>query len=109
MKTKIILAIVAVALVAAALVGVTAAQFANTQTPIHSGPNGQDDPSVTGNNGVFHHTASTAQPANLTATTTAQALLLERHKQQATAKTDTAATVTEHKTQNQNQSSMALA
>lgn len=34
MNTKIILAIAAVALVAAALVGVTAAQFANTQTPI---------------------------------------------------------------------------
>ena len=55
MQTKIILAIVAVALMAAALVGVTAAQFANTQTPIATvGPNDQIvSPCVTGNNGVL--------------------------------------------------------
>ena len=54
MQTKIILAIAAVALVAAALVGVTAAQFVNTQTPIATvGSNGQFlPPCVAGNNGV---------------------------------------------------------
>ncbi len=54
MQTKIVLAIVAVALVAAALVGVTAAQLVNTQTPIITvGPNGQVlPPCVTANNGV---------------------------------------------------------
>ena len=52
MKTKFILAIAAVALVAAALVGVTAAQFANTQTLLTVGPNGQvQPPCVTNNNG----------------------------------------------------------
>ncbi len=48
MKTKIILAIVAVALMAAALIGVSAAQFAN-QTPIANVVNGQVElPCVTG-------------------------------------------------------------
>ncbi len=53
MNTKIILAIAAVALVAAALIGVTAAQFA-TQTPAATtAPNGQvAPPCVTGSNGV---------------------------------------------------------
>ncbi len=55
MNTKIILAITAIALVAAALVGVTAAQFANSQTPAATvGSNGQVlPPCVTGNNGVL--------------------------------------------------------
>ena len=54
MQTKIVLAIAAVALVAAALIGVTAAQLVNTQTPIATvGSNGQVlSPCVTANNGV---------------------------------------------------------
>jgi hypothetical protein len=54
-NTKIILAIAAVALVAAALIGITAAQFADTQTQIATvGSNGQvQPPCVTGNNGVL--------------------------------------------------------
>ena len=55
MRTKIILAIVAIALIVAALIGVTAAQFANNQTPATTvDPNGQVvPPCVTGSNGVL--------------------------------------------------------
>jgi hypothetical protein len=55
MNTKIILAIAAVAVVAAALVGVTAAQFTNTQTPITTvEPNGKiQPPYITSNNDVL--------------------------------------------------------
>ena len=51
MQTKIILAIVAASLVVAALVGVTAAQFANTQNRATVNPNYNQAPSYERANG----------------------------------------------------------
>ena len=50
MQTKIILAIVAASLVVAALVGVTAAQFANTQNRATINPNYNQAPSYANGN-----------------------------------------------------------
>ncbi|MGD6852396.1 MAG: hypothetical protein ACQCN6_10095 [Candidatus Bathyarchaeia archaeon] len=62
MQTKIFLAITALAILAAALIGVTAAQYA-TQTPTSTAPSSQiEAPCVTGNNNQYCPNSTTGEP-----------------------------------------------
>jgi hypothetical protein len=106
MKTKIILAIFGVALVAAALVGVSAAQYVGTQNTTN--PNLTQRYHHAHSTLRFRHTASTPQPANHTATLMApmQATAITATTPTATAKT-AAVTATEPKHKTKTRTNMA--